>query len=236
MLNRTTFTALALTVASASTLTACATGPMAGGQATTGTQTTTQQPNRTAIGAGLGAAAGALAGYFSSGNDDDRRKNAVIGAGIGALAGGTAGYYMNKQEAALREELADTGVTVSRQGENILLNMPSSITFGFDQATVQSQFMGTLNNISNVLVQYPSTFVDVIGHTDSVGTEAYNQDLSQRRAQAVANVLVNQGVQPQRLVVRGLGEQFPIASNATDAGRAQNRRVEIMISPVREGM
>lgn len=217
--------ALAVLLAAGS-LTACAQNPQTG---QTGT-------NKTTVGALLGAGAVALGGYFSSGNKDDRRKNAIIGAGIGALAGGAVGNYMDNQEAQLRQDLQGSGVDVQRQGDNILLTMPNQVTFGFDQATVQSQFYPVLNNVAGVLTQYPSTFIDIVGHTDSVGSDSYNMDLSQRRAQAVASYLIGKGVVGQRLVVRGVGEQFPVASNDTETGRAQNRRVEILISPVREGM
>lgn len=228
-MNRLTLPALA-TILAASAIAGCAQNPQTGGS------TGTAGGNSTTWGALLGAGAGALGGYFSSGNDDDRRKNAIIGAGIGALAGGAVGNYMDRQEAELRQDLQGTGVGVERQGDNILLTMPNQVTFGFDQATVQSQFFPVLTNVATTLTQYPSTFIDIVGHTDSVGTDSYNMELSQRRAQAVASYLMGKGVQGQRLVVRGVGEQFPVASNDTDAGRAQNRRVEILISPVREGM
>lgn len=190
--------------------------------------------NKTVNGALIGTAIGATGGYFSSGNDDDRRKNALIGAGVGVLAGGLVGNYMDKQEAQLRQDLKGTGVQVSRQGDNILLNMPNQITFGFDEDRVQSQFYPTLNNIGNVLNQYGSTMIDIYGHTDSVGSDAYNLRLSERRAGAVADYLIGQGVNGQRLVVRGRGESQPIASNSNETGRAQNRRVEIVIAPVRQ--
>ncbi|MCP5405739.1 MAG: OmpA family protein [Pseudomonadaceae bacterium] len=222
--------ALAVVLGAAS-LAGCTQGPNGGYGGSNGTI-----GNNTTVGALLGAGAGALGGYFSSGNKDDRRKNALIGAGIGALAGGAVGNYMDRQEVALRQDLQGSGVKVQRQGDNILLTMPNQITFGFDQSNVQSAFYPVLDNVSGVLNQYPSTFIDIVGHTDSVGSDSYNMDLSQRRAQSVASYLIGKGVVAQRLVVRGVGEQFPVASNDTDAGRAQNRRVEILISPVREGM
>lgn len=196
----------------------------------------TYSNGRTVMGSAIGATAGALGGYFSSGNRDDRRKNALIGAGIGALAGGVVGNYMDKQEAAMRQSLQGTGVDVQRQGDNLLLTMPNQVTFGFDQSAIQSAFYPTLNNVAQVLNQYPSTMIDVVGHTDSVGTEAYNLKLSQDRAQAVSSYLIGKGVLSSRLVVRGVGEAFPIASNDTETGRAQNRRVEILIAPLREGL
>lgn len=190
--------------------------------------------DKTITGAMIGTAVGAAGGYFSSGNDDDRRKNAMIGAGVGVLAGGLVGNYMDKQEAQLRQDLSGSGVQVSRQGDNILLNMPNQITFGFDEARVQSQFYPTLNDIARVLTQYGSTMIDVYGHTDSVGGDTYNLRLSERRASAVAEYLIGQGVNGQRLVVRGRGESQPIASNSNEDGRAQNRRVEIVIAPVKQ--
>lgn len=229
-MRKTLLTTLSIALA-ASALAGCTTtGTGTGGQTSGGTG------NKTMWGAALGTALGATAGYFSSGNDDDRRKNALIGAGIGAIGGGAVGNYMDKQEAKLRQDFSGSGVQVSRQGDNIILTMPSGITFGFDKSDVQPSFQGTLNQFASTLNQYPSTFIDIVGHTDSVGEEAYNQQLSQRRAQAVSSYLVNRGVVSQRLVVRGVGEGFPIATNSTEEGRAQNRRVEILLSPVREGL
>ncbi|MFZ2587271.1 MAG: OmpA family protein [Alphaproteobacteria bacterium] len=216
---------LALVALAGLLATACATNP----------DGTTANPN-TMGGAAIGAAAGALGGYFSSGNSDDRRINAVLGAGVGALAGGAVGKYMDNQEAAMRQSLQGTGVDVERQGYNLMLTMPNNVTFGFDDATLQASARTTLATVAGVLNQYPSTMVDVVGHTDSVGTDSYNMNLSHRRAQAVTSYLIGQSVVSQRLVMRGMGEQFPVADNATESGRAQNRRVEVLIAPVREGM
>ena len=162
------------------------------------------------------------------------RQSAQIGAGIGAVAGAGIGAYMDAQERKLREETAGTGVDVIRDGDNLLLRMPSGITFGYDRADVQPQFQPTLNDVASVLAQYPKTYIDVYGHTDSDGSDAYNQTLSERRAQAVANYLVGRGVQSARIGTRGFGETQPIASNATEEGKAANRRVEIKIAPVTE--
>ncbi|MCR4269509.1 OmpA family protein, partial [Nitratireductor sp. ZSWI3] len=161
------------------------------------------------------------------------RRNALIGAGVGALAGGAIGSYMDQQEAQLRGQLQGTGVSVTRQGDYIILNMPSNITFSTDSADIQPAFYGTLNSVALVLQKYNRTLVDVYGHTDSTGDDNYNLQLSQRRAGAVANYLVGQGVNGQRFAVIGEGETQPIASNATPDGRAQNRRVEIRLSPLR---
>ena len=143
---------------------------------------------------------------------------------------------MDKQERDLRARTAGTDVQVIRQGDELVLNMPSGITFGYDRADIQPQFRPTLDQVADVLAQYQSTYVDVYGHTDSTGADAYNQTLSERRATAVADYLAGHGVNPARLGTRGFGETQPIASNATEDGRAANRRVEIKIVPVtREG-
>lgn len=191
----------------------------------------TGQPkvSNTIGGAALGAAAGAGLGLLAGGND---RRNALIGAGIGALAGGAIGGYMDKQESELRAELQGTGVSVTREGDRIILNMPSNITFDTDQAAVKSAFYPTLNSVVLVLRKFNRTLVDVYGFTDSTGSPGHNQELSQRRAESVADYLTSQGLDPQRFAVQGYGESQPVASNATEAGRAQNRRVEIQISPL----
>lgn len=187
-----------------------------------------QQNQRTYQGAGVGAAIGGLLGSMES------SEHALGGAALGALAGGAVGQYMDRQEDTMRQQLQGTGIDVQRQGDNLLLNIPNNITFDFDSARIWSQAEGTLGNLAGVLNQYPQTMIDVMGHTDNVGSEKYNQDLSDRRAQAVANKLRDFGVASQRLMVLGYGEKQPIASNDTEAGRAQNRRVEIKISPIKQ--
>lgn len=212
-----------LGVAAAFGLGACTQDPY------TGEQTT----SNTAIGAGIGAVAGALGGYLiGKGSSDDRRERALIGAGVGALAGGAVGYYMDQQEAALREKLRASGVSVTRVGDNIILNMPGNVTFATDSSDINSRFYEVLNSVALVLEEYDRTLVDVYGHTDSTGSAQYNMQLSQRRAQSVAQYLTSQGVNGQRFYVQGMGENQPIATNDTEAGRAQNRRVEIKISPL----
>jgi len=187
-----------------------------------------REPNRTGTGAIVGAIAGAAAGTLAGGDD---RRNALIGAGIGALAGAAIGNYMDRTYQNLRERLAGTGVGVTRVSqEQILLNFPADLTFDFDRDAVKSQFVPTLRDVGNVLRDYNQTTVDVYGHADSVGSDAYNQNLSERRAMNVASVLISGGVIRERLAVRGFGESRPIASNATDDGRARNRRVEVYIS------
>lgn len=196
----------------------------------------TGQPVRsnTRTGVLAGAAAGALLGYLTNThNSEEGRTNALIGAGIGALAGGAIGNYMDRQQAAMREELAGSGVNVVRQGDNLILQMPSDVTFGYDRADIESRFYPVLDDVARVLNQYPQTTVDVVGHADSDGAESYNLDLSRRRASSVASYLIQQNVLRDRLYVDGRGESQPIASNATPEGKAQNRRVEIIIRPFR---
>ncbi|HQO82316.1 MAG TPA: OmpA family protein, partial [Deltaproteobacteria bacterium] len=165
-------------------------------------------------------------------DSESRRKRALIGLGVGTLAGGAAGAYMDRQEAALRERLDATGVSVNREGERIILNMPSNITFETDQAEISSRFYNVLNSVAQVLDEYEKTIVDITGHTDSTGEESYNLNLSQRRATNVAQYLIAQGVNSTRIAAQGMGESQPIASNDTPEGRQANRRVEIELSPL----
>jgi len=183
------------------------------------------------IGAGSGAVVGAVVGAATG---TDPRVAALLGAGIGGIAGATVGRYMDQQEAELRAQLQGTGVSVTRVGDQLILNMPSNITFGVDSASVQPAFNSTLVSVALVLRKFDRTIVDVYGHTDNTGSAAYNNDLSQRRAVAVATILANQGIDQRRFYIEGRGYSDPIASNATESGRAQNRRVEIQISPIRQ--
>ncbi|WP_066700523.1 OmpA family protein [Sphingobium amiense] len=213
----------------------CAAG-LAAMLATTACTTDPDTGERRVSKAAIGGIGGALGGYLLGdlvGGRRDRTEK-ILGAGIGAVAGAGIGAYMDAQERKLREQTAGTGVDVIRDGDNLLLRMPSGITFAYDRADVQPQFQPTLNDVASVLAQYPKTYIDVYGHTDSDGTDAYNQTLSERRAQAVADYLVRQGVQSARIATRGFGESQPIASNATEEGKAANRRVEIKIAPVTE--
>jgi len=193
-----------------------------------------QNPDKekTRKGAAYGAAAGAAIGLITGGHD--KFQAAMIGAAAGALAGGAVGYYMDKQEAKLREQMAGTGVDVVRKGDNITLDVPGGVTFGFNSADLNSKFYPTLDKVASTLSEYNKTVIEVAGHTDNVGSDAYNQQLSERRADSVASYLSGRGVQRGRLVTVGAGELHPIATNDTDAGRAQNRRVEITIVPVTE--
>jgi len=192
-----------------------------------------QKASRTAIGAGAGAALGAAAGYFiGKGDAGDRRTRALIGAGIGGLAGGGVGYYMDRQESQLRQRLQASGVGVQRVGNDIILIMPGNITFATNSPDINARFYEVLNSVGLVLKEYDKTLVDVTGHTDSTGSLQLNQRLSQERAQSVAQYLVSQGVDGRRMLVSGAGPSQPVASNATPDGRAQNRRVEIKLSPL----
>ena len=150
---------------------------------------------------------------------------------VGALAGGAIGNYMDRQEAAMREALSDTGVGVRREGNDLRLIMPGDVTFATNSSDIQGQFYGILNDVSTVLNRYPATYIDVVGHADSTGPDAYNQTLSENRAISVGNYLIAQGVLRDRFYIAGMGERAPIASNDTAYGRQQNRRVEILIRP-----
>jgi outer membrane protein OmpA-like peptidoglycan-associated protein len=192
-----------------------------------------QKVSNTAIGAGTGALLGTAAGLIIGQNTSaSTRKAMLVGAGIGALAGGGVGLYMDNQEAKLRQRLQGSGVSVTRVGQDIILNMPSNVTFATDSADLKPQFFETLNSVAIVLNEFNKTLVDVTGHTDSTGSPSHNQRLSERRAATVAEYLVAQGNNPQRFQVLGMGQTEPIASNATAEGRAQNRRVEIRIVPL----
>ena len=183
-------------------------------------------------GALIGAAAGAVVGLVSGDDAVERRQHALIGAGVGALAGGSVGYYMDRQEAKLRAELEGTGVSVTRMGDNITLNMPSNITFATNSSDLSPEFFEVLGSVSKVLDEFDKTVVEVAGHTDSTGTDAYNQALSERRAGSVTSYLLSRGVMQQRMITVGMGEGRPVADNNTSAGRALNRRVEITMVPV----
>ncbi|UUY06545.1 OmpA family protein [Pseudomonas sp. J452] len=195
-----------------------------------GSQQSSGGMSKTAKYGGLGALAGAVAGAAI--NHDNRGKGALIGAAVAGAAGAGYGYYADKQEAELRRSMEGTGVQVERQGDNIQLIMPGNITFATDSADIASNFYNPLNNLANSFRQYDQNSIEIIGHTDSTGSHAYNMGLSQRRAQSVANYLLAQGVNAGRVSTRGAGPDQPIASNATEEGRSQNRRVEINLRPL----
>ena len=189
--------------------------------------------SRTQRGALIGAAAGVVAGLLSGDDATERRQHALIGAGVGGLAGGAIGRYQDNQERALRERMQGTGVDVVREGDHITLDMPEAITFAFNSSTLNRNAYSVLDRVADTLREYDQTMIEVAGHTDSIGSDAYNDKLSRERAQSVANYLVSRGISGQRLIITGAGERYPIASNDTEAGRAENRRVEMTIVPIR---
>jgi outer membrane protein OmpA-like peptidoglycan-associated protein len=199
---------------------------------TTDPYTGEQRTSRTAQGAGLGALAGAAIGIISGSDADERRKRALIGAGVGALAGGAVGQYMDRQEAALRDELRGSGVSVTRVGDDLVLNMPGNITFPVNGYSVRSDFYPVLNSVARVLQQYDRTYIDVIGHTDITGPSELNMRLSNQRAESVGAYLQGQGVNGTRVLTHGVGPDYPTASNDTPDGRQQNRRVELVLRPI----
>ena len=188
-------------------------------------------PN-TASGALIGALGGAAIGAILPGSS---RTNALIGAGIGMLAGAAVGQYMDRQERELRAELAGTGADVYRQGDTLVVNFPANVTFGVDSAAIRPGFYRTLDDVSATLNRYPQSYLDVVGHTDSTGSDVYNQSLSERRAGSVSNYFRSRGVEPARIASYGMGETQPVASNADSYGRQQNRRVELRITPATRG-
>ena len=185
-------------------------------------------------GAAIGAAAGAVVGAISGDNSRERRQRALIGAGVGGLAGGAVGVYMDNQEAELRRELEGTGVSVTRIGDEITLNMPSNITFAFGSADLDARFFPVLDSVSKVVKKYNQTLIEVAGHTDSVGSFDSNQSLSERRANTVAQYMISKGIVRDRTIVVGAGENMPVADNNTAEGRALNRRVELSLLPIRK--
>jgi outer membrane protein OmpA-like peptidoglycan-associated protein len=201
------------------------------GCATTDPYSGQTQRSKTGTGAAIGAAVGAAAGALSGSGSTSRRDRALIGAAVGAAAGGGIGVYMDRQEEELRRSMQGTGIEVDRRGDDITLNMPSGVTFGFDSSNLTPAANSALNDVANVLVQYPDTRINIAGHTDSTGDAGYNQGLSERRARSVGNYLSQAGVSSGRLNMVGYGENQPVASNSTESGRAQNRRVEITLSP-----
>lgn len=204
------------------------------GCATTDPYSGQTQRNKTGMGAAVGAAVGAAAGALSGDGSTSRRDRALIGAAVGAAAGGGVGAYMDRQENQLRQSMQGTGIGVDRRGDDIVLNMPSSVTFGFDSSELTSSARTALNDVGSVLQQYPDTRVNIAGHTDSTGNDSYNQQLSERRAQSVGNYLSQSGVSSSRLAMTGYGENQPVASNDSEQGRAQNRRVEITLTPIQD--
>ena len=201
-------------------LSACTTGP--------------NDPNaKTKTGALVGAGVGAVAGRLLGGDDvGERNRATVAGALVGAAAGAAIGNQLDKQEAELRQQMGDN-VTIRNTGDRLIVTMPQDILFPTDSANLRPTLVSDLRDVGQSLLAYPNTTAQVIGHTDSDGAAAYNLDLSQRRARSVANVLISEGVPSSRISVIGRGEDQPVASNLTPEGKAQNRRVEIVILPNR---
>ena len=185
--------------------------------------------SRTAIGGVGGAAAGALLGGLIGG-----KTGRIIGAVGGGAIGGVVGYKMDQQVKDLRESTAGSGVDVSEVdgGDAILVNLPDGVTFDVGSATLKPAFRSTLDDVAASLQQYPNSLIDVYGHTDSTGSESFNQDLSERRAQTVSNYITSRGVNSARIRWQGFGETMPVADNSSEEGRRLNRRVEIKIIPL----
>ncbi len=191
-----------------------------------------EKMSNTSKGAMIGAGVGAVVGLISGDDAVERRQHALILAGIGALAGGAIGHYQDRQEARLRAELEGSGVSVTRIGDNITLNMPGNVTFATDSSDLSPAFFDVLNSVGKVLGEFDQTVVEVAGHTDSTGSEPYNQSLSERRAGSVSSYLTSQGVISGRVIIVGMGELRPVADNSSTVGRQVNRRVEITMVPV----
>jgi len=194
-----------------------------------------EKTSNTTKGALIGAAAGAVAGLISGDDAVERRQRALIGAGVGALAGGAIGNYMDRQEAKLRAELEGTGVSVTRIGDNITLNMPGNVTFPTNSSDLNASFYEVLNSVGKVLKEFDQTVVEVAGHTDNTGSEAYNQGLSERRASSVSQYFQSRNISGDRMITVGMGELRPVADNSSASGRQANRRVEITMVPLTAG-
>ncbi|NMW32567.1 OmpA family protein [Altererythrobacter sp. RZ02] len=188
-----------------------------------------QKVSRTAIGGVGGAVLGGLLGGVIGG-----KTGRIIGAGVGGVAGGVVGYNMDQQIKELKEQTAGSGVDVTEVdgGNAVLVNLPDGVTFDVGSYTIKPSFRSTLDTVAGSLRQYPDSLIDVYGHTDSTGSDAFNQRLSEQRAQAVSNYMTSRGVNSARIRWQGFGETAPIADNATAEGRAMNRRVEIKIIPI----
>jgi outer membrane protein OmpA-like peptidoglycan-associated protein len=223
------------TIVVRSTLLALAAALTVAGCQTTDAYTGEKKVNNTTKGAGIGALAGAVLGAATGDNSKERRKRALIGAGVGALTGAGVGAYMDRQEAKLRAQLQGTGVSVTRNGNDLILNMPGNITFKTASADLNAGFFQVLDSVTLVLKEFDKTLIDVEGHTDNVGDDAYNQTLSVQRAGSVGSYLQSHGVNSQRIVTVGAGESRPVASNDSADGRQRNRRVELKLAPITEG-
>jgi outer membrane protein OmpA-like peptidoglycan-associated protein len=219
MMMKTRWLTSGIAAAALLTTSACVTDPNTG----------EKKISRTAIGGLGGVVAGGLLGGLIGG-----KTGRIIGAGIGGVAGAAVGYQMDKQIKELKEQTAGSGVDVTEtdNGSAILVNLPDGVTFDVGSSTLKPEFRATLDKVAQSLIQYPNSLVDVYGHTDSTGSDAFNQTLSESRARTVMNYLISRGVPAARLRSQGFGETMPVASNDTADGRARNRRVEIKIVPV----
>ena len=195
-----------------------------------------EKVSNTAKGAGIGAGIGAVIAYIANKDESSktRKRRTLQAAGIGALAGGAVGYYMDRQEAELRKKLRGTGVSVERDGDNINLVMPGNITFETAGHDINAGFYEVLDSVVLVLQEFDQTLIVVAGHTDSRGSEDYNQALSERRAGSVATYLRSREIVEARIETVGFGERVPIASNENDEGRSLNRRAELSLLPITE--
>ena len=191
-----------------------------------------EQTSNAVKGGAIGAATGALVGVLSS-SKKDRGKGALIGAASGAALGGGIGYYMDVQEAKLRQKMKGTGVSVTRSGDQIILNMPNNVTFDSNSSQLKPAGANTLSGVAMVLKEYEDTRINVVGHTDSSGSRDLNMRLSQQRAESVGTALITMGVDASRLSMNGVGPDQPVASNSTAEGKAQNRRVTLTLSPTK---
>ena len=218
-----------------STLLAIAAAFTGAGCTTTDAYTGEKKVNNASKGAGIGAVAGAVLGAATGDNSKERRERALIGAGVGALTGAGVGAYMDKQEAKLRAQLQGTGVSVTRNGNDLILNMPGNITFKTASSDLNANFYQVLDSVALVLKEFDKTLIDVEGHTDSDGSDEYNQQLSVQRASSVGSYLQSHGVNSQRIVAVGAGEARPVATNDTPTGKQQNRRVELKLQPIIRG-
>lgn len=207
------------------TLSACTTfDPYTGEEKTT----------NTSKGAGIGAGTAFILSYLANKDKSSKKRNQRMlrDAGIGALVGGGVGYYMDTQEAKLRQQLRSTGVSITRDGNNITLIMPGNITFPTNGSDLKADFYEVLDSVALVLTEFDKTIIVVGGHTDSIGSESYNQQLSERRAQSVTSFLINKKIASARFDTVGFGELHPIADNTTNKGRSSNRRVELTLLPI----
>jgi len=205
------------------------------GCTTTNPYTREQKMSNATTGATIGAVVGAAAGALTGGNSRERRQRALLGAGVGALTGGGVGYYMDRQEQKLRMQLENTGVSVTRNGDSIILNMPGNVTFNTDSSMIRGSFYDVLSSVVLVVKEFDKTIIEIAGHTDSTGSDQYNQNLSEQRASSVGQYFMAQGIDRMRIMTKGYGESRPIADNSSEQGKQLNRRVELTLVPLTQG-